>query len=418
MQTSLKTPARSPGPHWLSLERIRLYAAAFLLAQLVSLPLGMAIHSTNEKLAQYGSPWANDFRVFWSAARLALEGSPAAAYDMSRLLPIMQSATPEMTSAPGWAHWFYPPTFLMVMAPFGLLGFWLAYTVFVSVTATPYLHLLLRICRPYKPWLLLLAFPPTLTNAFHGQNAFLTAALAAGALCLLPARPLLAGACIGLLSFKPHLALLFPVALLAIGAWRTIAMAAITAMTFAGTSYVLFGSATFAAFFDNIHLAQHFNASGQMPYFKMPTVFSAMRMVDLAPWLANAAQLAVASVAAIAVAIVWRKSPEPRLRNAVLMTASLLVSPYMYEYDMTWLAFPIAWFAMHGLQSGWRRGERTILLLAWLLPFACVVLAQATDFQLGPVVLLGLLLTLVRRALAAPAIAAVDAGIRAEASLV
>ena len=61
--------------------------------------------------------------------------------------------------------------------------------------------------------LLACAFPGILANAMVGQNGFVTAALFGGALICLERRPLVAGCLIGLLSFKPHLGILFPIAL-------------------------------------------------------------------------------------------------------------------------------------------------------------------------------------------------------------
>jgi hypothetical protein len=40
-----------------------------------------------------------------------------------------------------------------------------------------------------------------LTNTLVGQNGFLTASLVGGMLVLLPTRPILAGICLGLLSY-------------------------------------------------------------------------------------------------------------------------------------------------------------------------------------------------------------------------
>ena len=76
--------------------------------------------------------------------------------------------------------------------------------------------------------LLACAFPGILANAMVGQNGFVTAALLGGALIFMERRPLLAGGLIGLLSFKPHLGILIPVALVAGGHWRVIAAAAVT----------------------------------------------------------------------------------------------------------------------------------------------------------------------------------------------
>ena len=54
-----------------------------------------------------------------------------------------------------------------------------------------------------------------------GQNGFLTAALIGGRRCCnWRTRPLLAGLLLGLLTYKPHFGLLFPVALIFGGYWR------------------------------------------------------------------------------------------------------------------------------------------------------------------------------------------------------
>ena len=57
-------------------------------------------------------------------------------------------------------------------------------------------------------------------NTLVGQNGFLTAALIGGTLYLMPVRPVLAGICLGLLTYKPQYGLLFPIVLVAAGHWR------------------------------------------------------------------------------------------------------------------------------------------------------------------------------------------------------
>ena len=82
------------------------------------------------------------------------------------------------------------------------------------------------------------------------------------------------------------------------------------------------------------------------------------------------------------------------------MIATFLVSPYAFDYDLAWLAFPIAWLALAGLRNGWLRGEREVLVIAWLLPMLMVVIATALSLQVGPLVLGSLLWISVRRATA------------------
>ena len=60
-----------------------------------------------------------------------------------------------------------------------------------------------------------LGSPAVLWNVSAGQNGFLTAALIGGMLSLMQKQPLLAGVCLGLLSYKPQFGLLFPIALIA-----------------------------------------------------------------------------------------------------------------------------------------------------------------------------------------------------------
>ena len=66
-----------------------------------------------------------------------------------------------------------------------------------------------------------------LNNTLVGQNGFLTAALIGGTLYLMPMRPVLAGICLGLLSYKPQYGLLFPLVLIAASQWTVFVSAAV-----------------------------------------------------------------------------------------------------------------------------------------------------------------------------------------------
>ena len=92
------------------------------------------------------------------------------------------------------------------------------------------------------PALLLLALTPAcLINTIGGQNGFLSAALFLGGVLNIDRRPILAGVLIGLLTFKPHLGIVLPFALVALGAWRVIASAAVTALALFALSTAMFG---------------------------------------------------------------------------------------------------------------------------------------------------------------------------------
>ncbi len=81
--------------------------------------------------------------------------------------------------------------------------------------------------------------------------------------------------------------------------------------------------------------------------------------------------------------LTWRRCRNPDLRYAQLTAGTLLISPYVLIYDLTWLALPIAWMAKAGLEYGWKRGEREVLALAWLLPAFMMAMSHLYPLQLG-----------------------------------
>src|SRR5690606_37204612 len=119
----------------------------------------------------------------------------------------------------------------------------------LAVTLPAYLVTMRAILGDRAGYLLALGFPATLWNVTAGQNGFLTAALIGGALTLLERRPVAAGICLGLLTYKPHFGLLFPAALIAAGHWRVLITAAATAALMVLASWLAFGTETWLAFF-------------------------------------------------------------------------------------------------------------------------------------------------------------------------
>ena len=109
--------------------------------------------------------------------------------------------------------WHYPPTFLLAVLPFGLLAYPAALAAFTSAEPALWYGAWCAGSRADRRALdRRAAAPAGLINLLDGQNGFLTASLAGFAL-LCCAAPGLAGVLIGLVAIKPHLAVLFPLAL-------------------------------------------------------------------------------------------------------------------------------------------------------------------------------------------------------------
>lgn len=389
--------------HWLTRERLVVYPVFVVLffAGFVAYVLSQAEIGAD----MAGNPLGSDFIQFWSVSHIGLREHPALAYDVAYLTAVEKSLAPSLD---GILPWRYPPTFYLLVLPFSLLSMRLALAGFVLVTLALYLWSFCRVIRaersnlPHvtvsRALLCLAAFGPVWFNLMAGQTGFLTASLAAGALVCLDRRPILAGVFIGLLCIKPHLAVLFPLCLVAIGAWRAFFSAAVTVIAFTLLSMAVLGGDTLEAFLRGLHEAGQLLETGQSPLAKMPSVFVSLRMLHVPLVLAYAAHGAVALVAAWAVWRVWRRCRDARLRNAALMTGGFFISPYIFDYDMSWLAFALAWFVLYGMERGWRRFEREILVLLWADTLFIAPIAQQTITHTVPIVLGALLWMIHRRA--------------------
>ena len=378
--------------HWLNRERLSIYPRIFLALFLV---LGLAWVLMSKNMVDLkGKPLGADFITCWAASHLALEGHAEDAYNIPLLLKALQIAVPGSQSV---YIWVYPPSFYLVVLPLALLPYMASFLTFILSTLGAYLLVFRRIVRGSTAMWCLAAFSGLWMNLFNGQNAFLTAALAGVALLCLERRPVLGGLFIGLLAIKPHLALLFPVALIAIGAWRTLITAAVTAITFTAIGTATLGTAVLKGFLANLSYGRLFLENGSFLWPKMPTMFAFLRLLGIPVAGAYVVHCIVALGAVIVVWRVWRRCQDRNLRGATLMTATFLVSPYLLDYDLAWLAFPIAWLALAGLRNGWQRGEREVLVFAWLLPLLITPIGTFLSVQIGPIVLCSLLWITVRR---------------------
>ena len=120
-----------------------------------------------------------------------------------------------------------------------------------------------------------------LTNVLVGQNGFLTASLIGGFLLLLPTRPVLAGICLGLLSYKPQYGLLFPLVLIAAGAMAGIRHPqACCGRMLAFASWLAFGTESWQAFVHWMPMfSQAFLIEGRAPWFKLQSLFAMVRFL-------------------------------------------------------------------------------------------------------------------------------------------
>lgn len=341
-----------------------------------------------------GKPIGSDFLGFFSAASLAKDGHPAWAYNLEKMHGVEKTIiSPSVSPFP----WLYPPTFLLMVLPLAFIPYPMAIILWIFPPMLAYLWVVKKIMpHPLAFWVIL-AFPGTFQNLIHFQNGFVTASLLGGGLLLMGRSPFVGGLLLGLLSFKPHLAVLILFALIAGRCWQTLAGLAVSASAIALATIPVMGWRTWEAFVNTLPLAEWMIKHGVAPMSKMPTVFVGALLAGTGYPIAYALQGIVTLSAVIAVVWIWSRKVIFPLKASALALAILLATPYAFEYDLAILSLPLAWLAWEGFSTGWLQGEKAILLLGWLIPIVAPMVASRTGFQTAPLVLGALLWVVVRR---------------------
>jgi len=376
--------------------RMALYAAALFALYLAFAALWTALALSHRMMDPLGIPFGHVFIEFWTAARAALGPDPAAIYDAQRFFHMQQAV---IAAARPLYPWHYPPLTLLFLLPFALLPYLWAVPAWYAANLAGYLTLAPPLARGRGLVWVGLAFPGTLLTLHVAQFGLLLAAAFGWALLLLDRRPRLAGALIATLAAKPHLFLLVPLALLVSRRWRVFAWAAAGVLLLAGASALAFGFAPWRAMLRDLSGfgAGRAGGDGFLLWSWQPSVFVMARRLGLGAIPADMLQAAATLGAAAGVVWAWRQPVSPALQRAALVTAGLLATPYLYNYDLVLLILPLAWLGWHGAEHGWLPGEKLMLLLAWLAPGVIVPLADLLGEQAGALVPAALLAVILRR---------------------
>jgi hypothetical protein len=335
-----------------------------------------------------------EFRIFWIGSFMALHGELHDLYTPSKF----EEVEKHLSGYSKGHAWLYPPTFLLMVLPLSLIPYLASLAVWLAITLTCYVLVLRRICP--QPYLIfwILFFPGIVINFTVGHNGFVSGALLGGGLLLLNSSPVLAGILFGLSFYKPQLAILIPLALLAGRRWKVLAVTAVSAICIALASAVIFGYQAWLGFVHNIPLAEKLT---ETPWYwaKMPTIYTTARLAGSGTFLAWALQGLVMFGVVAGVYWVWSGNATPATRASILILGILLFTRYAFIYDYAILAIPLAWLWQEGQTAGWLPLEKPLLLYAWFAPVLASVMFKLADWPLGWLMLLatGALFILVLR---------------------
>jgi len=317
---------------------------------------------------------AEDWLVFHTAARAFLDGDHALIWDGARFTALLNERYAAWLSSPLLLHpWVYPPSFLLLLLPFGLVGAGVGLALFLLVT---YGAVLAAAARVGADWRRRLVYLFTLTlcpavgsTAFTGQNAYLTSALFLGGFSLVERRPWIGGAVLGLLSAKPQFFLLVPVALAGARNWRALVGAVAGAGLLALAALTVFGSGDWLAWFGlatgSNGLYADWVTVGRLNGISL---FACARLLGASPSVANLAQMTGIVLAGTVVFWVFRATARHELRLAAILAGAILAAPHASGQDGVLLGLAAAAFLTSALEDGLPVSDAVVASLVWISP--------------------------------------------------
>ena len=315
-----------------------------------------------------------DFNWIWLTGKLAASHAAAQVYHPNAALPADVAALNQFHCAgtPGDGGFSYPPTILFFTYPLGFMSYSVALAAWNAATLVLYLAAVYAILPRAAAVAAALTTYPVVINLMIGHNGFLTdRAVWFGAPYAFMAERAAAGVVrvffTGLLTYKPHLGVLFPLALPASRNWR---------VPFRGrccddgvrcvAAAIAFGFDLWPSFLAGVIEARaRVNHSHSVSNIIFPTALGVLRHFDVGIQTAWAVQAIVSALAASALYILWSRPIPHALKAAAIAIASLLATPYALTYDYCILSMAAAFLVKDGLKHGFLSGEQAIIFLCW-----------------------------------------------------
>jgi hypothetical protein len=296
-----------------------------------------------------------DFLTFYTGGRFFLEQRLDVLYDFDAQLAFQQQLlAPRMPTE--WAAFVYPPPIALLAAPFalsaylpGLLAWWGAGLAALAASIRLFQPLLRPAAARSTARLLLYSFLfyPTLAWFLYGQGtAFALLILTGAFLCLRRGHDLAAGLVLGLLLYKPQLAIGLVIMLLVQRRWKALVGGALSAGSGLLTILVIWPTTLVHFVAVSPYLVE---LERPVSWGNHSLAFLSILLLDNI-WRPGAEVLgALFTLAAVlGLAGLWWRAPwRPGerawdLRLASTLVLGLLISPHMYLYDLMLLLLPLA----------------------------------------------------------------------------
>jgi Glycosyltransferase family 87 len=316
-----------------------------------------------------------DWMVFYGAVRSALSGHLALVMNGDDFTAFLNHDFADWLSAPlQFRPWFYPPSFLVLLLPFAPLGLVGSYAAFQLATGGFLAAALHKGGSDATASRYLMAAtlisPAASNNMVDGQCAFLVAGLIMAGVRLIEVRPILAGAALGLLSFKPQFFLLVPFALVALDQWRSLIAAAASAAVLALLSALIFGVDLWIWWIPQAIANLTSPDPKWVEYGRIwgNSVWACAVLLGLPTRLASLLQLAALVGSAIATFVAFRSSLATDRKLAILLAGAVLAAPHSGPYDAVLLIVAVGLLLASETNNAPNRLHWLLGFGIWLVP--------------------------------------------------
>jgi hypothetical protein len=211
-------------------------------------------------------------------------------------------------------------------------------------------------------------------------------------LVLMEQRPRVSGVLVGLLTFKPQIGILFPLAFLVSRKWRVVVSAMATSMVLIVMSMVVFGYQGWPSFIHGLVGRGASLSPISQVSMRLESVYGFLWLAGVSLPIAWAIHVAVAGAVTAVLCWVWASPVPHSLKAAALCSAAAMATPYVHGHDLCILAIAAVFLVKDGLERGFLPGDRLIMLLSWI-----VIFLGFRDFSSGWIPCLALLALVVRR---------------------
>ena len=321
-----------------------------------------------------------DFDAFYIVAQRVWLGDAEQAYHLDQFARMQLEA---VGGKVGLLLWTYPPQFDLLIAPLALVPVAAAYFLFIAVTLGFYLLTLRAIAKDCFALVVILLAPSLFLTVACGQNGFLTGGLIGLACLTIERRQLAGGASLGVMVIKPHLAIAIGLYALLARRWGAVFAAAGVILLSSILCTVLLGPQIWSAFLGGVQESSGFLGRGSFPLYRMISVYALLRTAGFSASLAFLSQVVVALLAlSVVVLAVYRGLPA-RWSLGLAAIASLLISPYAYDYDLPIVGIGLALLLPDAARLASARERAVILGLAFIAGFYSFLQTLRLSIQYG-----------------------------------